>query len=281
MRIWKNIDCLTIQGSLAKYLHDENITPLNREGVKQAIEKLEQDIGLNLKNAVVCSAEFGASIVVNERPFEYLHLFGYTNRLGRYVISDGNINKTARREVSNWKGVETVIYTTQKGSFEFIGYDKIKEMFAKKQEIPSFYNGLNVLRLEYKMRKRRGIEAKFKGGLSAYDIFGETVYRRWQELFYDKYKSIGKMGRLVYADTPEEITPAKFKKIIAEQFRQSHAEEYHYHLQRFIEAGKTTPKNLEMIRAENNKMGNDIYISDPNHLIKELDALVYIAMFGD
>ena len=81
MVIWRNPDCVTIIGSLAKYLHDENITPLKREEVKQAIKKLEHDIGLSLKNAAVCSAEFGTSIVVKEKPFEYLDLFGYTKRL--------------------------------------------------------------------------------------------------------------------------------------------------------------------------------------------------------
>jgi GTP cyclohydrolase III len=52
MVIWQNLNSITIFGSLAKYLNDENITPLNREEVKQAIEKLEQDIGINLKNAI-------------------------------------------------------------------------------------------------------------------------------------------------------------------------------------------------------------------------------------
>ena len=67
---------------------------------------------------------------------------------------------------------------------------------------------------------------------------------------------------------------------MAEQFRQSHFEEYHNYLQRFIEAGKITPKSLEAIRAENNKMGNDINVSEQSALIKELDAHVYRAMLG-
>ena len=55
LAIWQNRNYLTIYGSLAKYLQDENITPLDREGVKQAVKKLEQDIGLSLKNTVICS----------------------------------------------------------------------------------------------------------------------------------------------------------------------------------------------------------------------------------
>jgi replication initiation and membrane attachment protein DnaB len=269
MVIWQNLDCLTILGSLAKYLRDENITPLNREQIRQAIKKLEQDIGLSLKNAVVCSVEFGTSIITKEKPFEYLSLFGNTKRLTRV-------------EYSKMTGIETILYTSDTGSFEFIGYDKIKEMKKRKQDIPQPFVNSNVLRLEYKIRAKRGIEAKFKGGLSAYSLLGGNVYKRFQELFLDCYKNIGKMGRLVYADKSEEITPLVLCKLMAEQYRQSHTKMYRYFMQQIIEAGKISPRNLERIRAENYKLENDIYISEQSPLIKELDAYVCDrVMFGD
>ncbi|MCL2800531.1 MAG: hypothetical protein FWD28_02060 [Treponema sp.] len=149
MGIWQNYNCLTIYGSLAKYLQGENITSLNREGVMFSIEKLEEDIGLNLESAVVSSAEFGTSIITKGKPFEYLNLFGNSKRFNRV-------------EISKWTGVETVTYTTPTGSFEFIVYDKAKEMLDKKQAIPPLFDDANVIRLEYRIRKKSGIEAKFK-----------------------------------------------------------------------------------------------------------------------
>lgn len=211
-----------------------------------------------------------------------MNLFGYTNRLGRHEIALGNINRRIRREVSNTRGVVTVFYTSLEGSFEFIGYDKIKEMKKKKQDIPPLFDETNVLRLEYKIRKRRGIQSKFNGDLTAHSLFDENVYRRFQELFFNKYKSIAKMGRVVYVDKSENITPAKLKKIMAELFRQSHPKEYQNHFQRFIEAGKLSPISIERILTENNKLGNDFSIFDTNILIKELDDLVYNSvMLGD
>ena len=130
--LWQNYNKLIIYGSLPKYLNGENINPLNRNGIETAIKKLEHDINLNLKSAVVCSVEFGASIIVKEKPFEYLKLFGNTQRL-------------TKAEYSKWTGIETVLYTSPKGAFEFIGYDKIKEMLDKKQEIPALFAGSNVL----------------------------------------------------------------------------------------------------------------------------------------
>lgn len=170
MVIFKNLNSLTILGSLAKYLHNENMTPLNREGVKQAIKKLERDIGLRLNCAFVCSVEFGASIITKEKPFEYLCLFENTKRLTRH-------------EASKLTGIETVAYSSDTGAFGFIGYDKTKEMEKRKQDIPQLFFNTNVLRLEYKIRQRRGIEAKFNGDLLAYNLFDGKVYKRFQELW--------------------------------------------------------------------------------------------------
>ncbi|MCL1927960.1 MAG: hypothetical protein FWG07_04090 [Treponema sp.] len=149
MSIWQNHNYLIIHGSLPKYLKGENITPLNKEEVMAAIKKLEQDVAICLKSAIVCSAEFGTSIITKEKPFEYLCLFGNTKRFTRV-------------EYSKWTGIETVNYTTPTGSFEFIGYDKIKEMLDKKQDIPPLFNGSNVLRLEYKIKKKRGYRSKIQ-----------------------------------------------------------------------------------------------------------------------
>ena len=268
MGVYQNLNCLVIHGSLPKYIQGENITPLNRAGVRLGMENLEQDMGLSLKNAIVSSVEFGTSIITREKPFEYLNLFGYTKRLTRV-------------EYSKWDGVETVNYTSETGSFEFIAYDKIKEMFDKKQAIPSLFGGSNVLRLEYKIRQKRGIEAKFKDGLSAHELFDENIYRKFQELFFDAYKSIHKMGQLVYADNSKKMTPLVLRKLLAEQCRQSYPKEYRYFIQQSKEAGKLSPKHLEQIRAENNKLGNNISVSEKSPLIAELDTLVYDGvMFG-
>jgi len=283
MLIWQYPDFLKITGSLPKYLRGENITPLKREEVKQAIKKLEKDIGLSLENAIVSSVEFGTSVKVKELSCEYMFLFGHINRLDRHLFSYGNINQPFRDKVSNRNGLETLTYTTRTGSYKFIVYNKIREILDNKGVIPLSFEDCNVLRLEYKILDREGIKKQFNGNLTAYRLFYKKYYRRFQELFYKQYKSIGKMGRLVYVNKSKEITPRIFTKIMAEQYRQSYPEEYQQHFQRFIEAGKiSSKKTLEQIKAENNRLGNDGSFSDTNLLIKELDDLVYNSvMLGD
>ena len=265
MQVYKNINCVTIYGSLPKYLQGENITPLDREKIKLAIKKLEGDIGFSFKNAFVCSVEFGISVKTQEKPFEYLSLFGYPKRLTRVVFS-------------KWNETETVTYTSGKGSFAFTAYDKRKEMLAKKNDEPPFFANSNVLRLEHKILGRKGIKAKFGRDLSAYDLFNEDVYKAFQELFLKAYEDIDKMGRLVYSDKLEKLTPSRIRKLQAEQYRQKYPNEYQYFIQGAKEAGKLSPRNLEEIRRADRKFNRDVSISDRNILIKELDAYILDVM---
>ena len=265
MGVYKNNDCLRICGSLPKYLNDENVTPLNRDGVKLAIEKLENDFCLGLKNAVVCSVEFGVSIITKGKPFEYLQLFGNTKVLTRV-------------EYSKWTGLETVTYTSKTGSFEFTGYDKAKEMIDNERNIPPLFSNSNVLRLEYRIRKRKGIKAKFARDLLACDLFCENVYKAFQGLFLEAYMGIDKTGRLVYSDKSKKVTPVYLREFQAEQYRQSYPKENQYYLQKLKEAGQLAPRSLERIRTADRKYDRNVYISDQNPLLRDLDAYIFDVM---
>jgi hypothetical protein len=74
--VYQNLDGVIIHGSLAKYLNGENLTPLTRGQVKEAIRKLETETGLDLSMAIVRSVEIGISVFTKEKPSEYLKLFG-------------------------------------------------------------------------------------------------------------------------------------------------------------------------------------------------------------
>jgi hypothetical protein len=260
--VYQNLDGVTIRGSLAKYLNGENLTPLTREQVKQAIRKLEAETGLDLSTAMVKSVEIGVSVFTKEKPSEYLKLFG-------------NLPVFTRREFSKLAGVETVTYGTKTGAFQFTVYDKIQEMKSKKGNLHlSVLNESNVLRLEYKIVRRRGIQARFKRDLTAYDLFDMDIYRKLQGLFLDAYNKIPKLGRQCYFNKLENITPAKWTEVLAEQYRQANPKECLYLQQTLRESGALSDKNRERIRAADRRRANDFSISDKGPLIAELDDLV-------
>jgi hypothetical protein len=262
MKIRQNIGGVWIEGSIAKYLQGENITALTRkDGVKPAIEKLEADTGLDLRQAVVCGLECGGSIILKEKPHEYLRLFGMASRMKRKVVDTQG-------------GIETADYYTETGAYKFTAYDKLKEARKRKMPIPPLFENRNVLRLEYKITKRKGIVSTFGKDLNAHDLYDHDIYRRLQALFYEAYKRIGKTGRIIFADTSKQITPAKLEALQAEKYRQSCPKEHAAYIQGLRESGALSDKNAERIRAADRKAGKDYGTSDKNPLILELDSYV-------
>jgi hypothetical protein len=155
---------------------------LTLQQVEEAIQKLENEIGLDLDTAIVKMVECGISIITTEPPAEYLKLFGYPARYTRH-------------EYATMTGVETVTYSTETGAYQFTGYNKVLEIQRrKKQSIPALLEGANILRLEYKIVRRRGIKARFGRDLTAYDLFNPVVYQELQNLFIEAYQVIPKFG---------------------------------------------------------------------------------------
>jgi hypothetical protein len=255
-----------IFGSFPKYLNGENCTPLTRIGVEESIHKLEKEIGIDLSPAVVKKAEFGSSFIVKEKPDEYLRLFDYQPLMDRRIYS--------RRR----RGYSTATYSTPTGSYGFIGYDKIKEMQDHHKPIPAFFEGKNVLRLEYKITRKKGIRPQFKRELTAYDLFDINIYRKFQALFLDAYEKIPKMGRIILDIVPgEEVKPRDFFLKWGELQRQSEPNEFENFYQRFKENGCLSKKAIEQIQKKKKELGNNNHISNTSPLIKELDAYVHKA----
>jgi len=261
MGIYRNLDGLHIHGSLAKYYSGENITPLTILQVNEAISMFEVQTGIELETAIVKGVELGISVKTKEKPSEYLRLFG-------------NRARFTRHEYSSLKGIETITYSNSKGSFQFSGYDKMEEVIQKHRQIPIQFEGSNILRLEYKIVRRRGIKAKFHRDLTAYDLSNPAVYQKLQTLFLEAYQSIPKFGRQFYIDTSENITPKKWDEILAEQYRHSFPDGYKYLLQSLRESGAISDKSFERIKATERKRGREYRLIDRSPLIAELDERV-------
>jgi hypothetical protein len=262
MGIFIGLDSIVIHGSLAKYLNGENVSNLTLQQVEEAIQKLENEIGLDLDTAIVKMVECGISVITNEQPSEYLKLFGYPARYTRH-------------EYATMTGVETVTYSTETGAYQFTGYNKVLEVKRKKkQSIPALLEEANILRLEYKIVSRRGIKARFGRDLTAYDLFNPVIYRELQNLFIEAYQTIPKFGWQCNIENQKKVTPKLFNELLAEQYRQTFPKEHLHFLKVLKESGALTDKNLERIRAANRAMERKYEMVDKSSLIAELDELV-------
>jgi hypothetical protein len=260
MRIRQTLGGVFIAGSLPKFLNGQNIGAFTRADVRAARERLEVATGLDLTRAQVKRLEFGACVIVKNRPHEYIRLFGRA------------VHKK-RHETSSYSGLEGVSYFTKTGAYKFTAYDKAKEASEKGMSIPELYRGLNILRLEYSIR-RRGIMAKFRRDLTAYDLYDHDVYHRLRSLFLECYAGIDKVGRRCFIDKSKPITPKELQEAEAEQWRQLHPKEYEGWLQGLREEGALTGKSLERIRAAERKNRHNVNISEASPFITELDTKI-------
>ena len=112
--ISQNIDGIFLQGSLAKYLNDENITPLTKEQIKESVYLLQDDLKVDFSNAIVTGLEFGTSIILDNPVSLYLQCMGTVPRKVKYTAENDKI--------------ETINYLSPKGKgiYTFTLYDKIQ-----------------------------------------------------------------------------------------------------------------------------------------------------------
>lgn len=260
LKIWESLDGVFVSGSVAKFLNGENITPLTLKTYSDGLKLIENETGLDLHKAILKQCEFGTSIPVNNPVSDYLRNFGILPRFGRstYETTDG---------------IESVLYSTKSGNREFYAYDKIHEMKSKKSAIPELYENSNVIRLEYRIKKRAGVKSLLgkEQDLSPYDLANYENYRNLAGQFWAFYDTIPKVGRQVFLSSNEETTPKELNDILAESYRQAHPKEYSALIQQCKERGLLTEKSLERIRAIERKNGQNYAFSDTNELIAELN----------
>lgn len=261
MKIKQTLDGVVLCGSIAKYLNRENITPLTREQVKQAVLLLQQDTGLDFSQAIIRSIEIGTSIILKNPISEYLQCFDYMSN-----------SKYKKFECGSF-GIESVSYSTKTGGFSFSCYDKIQEMKDKhKQElIPEIYQDSNVLRLELKITKRQTIRSLFKKDLTPSDLSSKETIAVLINQFSKFYRQIPKSNRAVFLDTSKDVTPSIIEKALAESYRQMNPKEYANNIKLAKDKGCITSKTMERIRAKN-KHSN--VLSEKNELIIELDEKI-------
>ena len=82
---------ISIIGSLSKYLYPNNIYPLDRHSTAEAVEKLSDNLHLNISDAKVTGLEFGTQFVMRHKPEDYLRRLGDMPRLQRYHFDVGTL----------------------------------------------------------------------------------------------------------------------------------------------------------------------------------------------
>lgn len=170
---------LYIVGSLAKYYNGGNIYTLNRKDTERAVEKLSDELGLDVSTAKVTSLEFGDAFLMEHNVGEYLKRLESMPRMMR--------NPQESTLYFQTKGIEN----PKKAVF----YDKGIELRKKKEPLPDGFKGQNILRYEIRFKNRLPQQIGWSE-VNLSTLYDRAFYRKMLDLYQATYFSINKRKTL-------------------------------------------------------------------------------------
>ena len=253
MRVIQSPDGIFCTGSIAKYLQGENVSPLTRSTVKEALIKLESVTGWNLHKAELKQIEIGATFPVKKPVSEYLSTWGIVPRFTKVTYQKSTL--------------ETVTYKT--GNRSFTGYDKR----AESKNIPPIYSAAELIRLEIKFKKKAILNEIFKQTLTPWDLVNKEIYFKLVKLWKDFYFSIPK-GRIPVLDVTDGASPKDLDNILKLIGLQQLGDKYFQYIDALEKRGVIGRVQTGRIRKSAREVLKNKRISEPDILTNELDSKV-------
>lgn len=158
-------------GSLSKFYLGNNIQQMTRKDIQFAFEKLSDTLHIPTDKAKVLKYHFARNIITNHPAQMYLDYLGPCLKYQRFPMPNG------------------VYYKLKSTKNELYIYDKIKEIKAKREFIPEFYTGNNVLRLEDRVNTNPAKYLKCSS-LIASDLYNESIYTTIFKEWFNKFSNI-------------------------------------------------------------------------------------------
>ena len=171
---------ISIIGSLSKYLYPNNIYPLDRHSTAEAVEKLSDNLHLNISDAKVTGLEFGTQFVMRHKPEDYLRRLGDMPRLQRYHFEVGTL------------------YYKPKGKQQpkvFAFYDKKADAAVKGMILPDGFSDVNLLKYEMRYNQRLSQQLGV-AEVTASTLSEKEFYRQMVRRYQDSYFSISKQKQV-------------------------------------------------------------------------------------
>lgn len=170
---------LYIVGSLAKYYNGGNVHTLSRKDTEKAVERLSDEMGVDISSAKITYLEFGDAFIMQYPVGEYLKRLSAMPRLAR--------NQQESTLYFQTKGIED--------PKRFVFYDKETELRKKKEPLPDGFRGLNLLRYEMRFKNRLPQQLGWPE-VTASTLYNREFYRKMLNLYQQSYFSITKRKTL-------------------------------------------------------------------------------------
>ena len=172
----------SIIGSLAKYMYQSNIYPLDRHTTAQAIEKLSDSLHLDLKEADVTGVEFGTQFLMKKPPQVYINKLGDMPRRKRLLCAESTLYYTGTGSQQRQRQKQVLCF-----------YDKRADAAAKGLIMPQGFERSNLLRYELRLNGRIPHQTG-RHTVTASTLSDREFYRQLVTMWKDNYFSISKLN---------------------------------------------------------------------------------------
>ena len=170
---------LFFYGSLPKYYYGNNLAQLDWDSTKKAIQKLSDELSLDLDDAILTRVDVGINLIVKNPVHEYISSLVSFPRLESMRFKD-SVKFFSK---SNYKAITF--------------YDKLNEIRGKDKSIynsiDEVYRNSNILRFEVCLMK----SLKRKLGLDRVyvkDLYRDTVQSKLERILFNYYDKVVKVS---------------------------------------------------------------------------------------
>lgn len=248
---------ISITGSLSKYLHSNNIYPLDRHSTAQAVEKLSDSLHISFNEAKVTGLEFGTQFVMRHQVSDYLPRLGDMPKLLRYHFDVGSL------------------YYKPKGKQQskvFAFYDKKADALAKDMILPLGFDEANLLKYEMRINGRLPQQLGVSG-VTASTLSEKTFYHSMVKRYQENYFAISKLNQ-IKTDVMDEIKTVSdaFDVFVARLITQSNQTQIAGFLEELKDAKVFDDRKCySRLKKKIQEVATKADITVSDELIKELD----------
>jgi hypothetical protein len=254
LRVNINEMSVTIKGSLAKYYLGNNFQTLSQKTTSEAIEKLSDDLNLDINLCKVSRIDLSTNFITDFKPTLYYDYLDSLMRFQRLVQPDSLYYKQSSKRL--------------------LFYDKTKWAKQMRIEIPKQFEDQNILR--YEMVLNKGITKYLKlDKITMQDLHGDYMYSRLVDEWYNFYNRIEKRSsKEIVLNTNNIKSPKDFDKELLIYLTRTKGLDYIDNMIEDLKARNAFTSDENYSRSKAKYRGYSKVEIDPEDIISEISEKV-------
>lgn len=247
---------IKIEGSIHVFCKGNNLESMNFHEFIETIELIQAMLNLPIHDARVSRLDFSGNILLKNSIEAYFNYFGQKSRFKKQIFDNG------------------ISYNSEELFLVF--YDKIKELKHKRESIPEYFQGKNVMRFEMRFMRKLGksfqVSELTLSKLIEPAFFNQLCLKWRQEFKSVAMEMISQIGLNPTGSKPKLIEQLAIKQL------------YHIGFDNFLNEisswqsiNEITKKEAYEIRKFIKESTSEHYPLAENELIQELNQKIKVA----